>query len=294
MPHIALLTLEDRTGYVIDDELAITELRRRGFAVDEVAWSHVDEDWTRFDLIIVRTTWDYHVRSAEFLDALVRIEASGTPLENSRALIVWNLDKRYLRDLEARGVPIVPSVWGVSGAPGDFSALFAQLGCEEIVVKPVVSANALDTFRLQAPLTDERLEALTQTFAGRAWVAQPFVASVTTDGELSIFYFDGAYSHAIRKVPKSGDFRVQEEHGGSIAPVPFTDDLRAVAERVMASITPAPFQARVDLVRLADGTLALIELELIEPSLYFRMDADAPGRFADAVDAVLQRRAALR
>lgn len=289
MPRIALLTLEDRTGYVIDDEIAVAELLRRGYDAAEVPWSDPGVDWSTYDLVIVRTTWDYHLRPDEFLEALARIEASGTILENPRALVVWNLDKRYLRELEAQGVSIVPTVWGDGGAAEDFAALFPQLGHQEIVVKPVVSANAVDTFRLRAPLTDDQAAELVRTFADRPWLAQPFVQSVLDEGELSVFYFDGRLSHAIRKVPMSGDFRVQEEHGGSIADVPITDELRRAADHVIHTVRPVPFQARVDLVRIADGTLALMELEMIEPSLYFRTHPEAPANFARAVEAVLLR-----
>ena len=289
MPRIALLTLEDRTGYVIDDEIPVAELLRRGFDAAEVPWSDPGVDWSTYDLVIVRTTWDYHLRPDEFLEVLARIEASGTLLENPRALVVWNLDKRYLRELEAQGVSIVPTVWGDGGAAKDFTALFAQLGHQEIVVKPVVSANAVDTFRLRAPLTDDQAAELVRTFADRSWLAQPFVQSVLDEGELSVFYFDGRLSHAIRKVPMSGDFRVQEEHGGSIADVPITDELRRAADHVIHTVRPVPFQARVDLVRMADGTLALMELEMIEPSLYFRTHAEAPANFARAIEAVLLR-----
>jgi len=284
MARIALLTLEDRTGYVIDDELAVNELRQRGLDAVEIPWSQPGVEWSRFDLVIVRTTWDYHLRVDEFLRTLAYIDDSGTMLENPRALILWNLDKRYLRDLEARGVPIVPSIWGESGTAMEFAALFAALGCAEIVVKPVVSANAVDTFRLHAPLDPSQLDALVRTFAGRPWFAQAFVQSVLTEGEISVFYFDGQLSHAVRKVPKAGDFRVQEDHGGAIIPLPLTEDVRAAADHVIRAVTPAPFQARVDLVRLADGTLAVMELEMIEPSLYFRTDAGSPSNFADAVE----------
>ncbi len=287
MARIALLTLEDRPGYVIDDGLAADALRQRGFDVAELPWSDTSIDWSSWDLVIVRSTWDYHLRPDEFLDTLARIEASGARLENPRALIIWNLDKRYLRDLEARDVPIVPSIWGEGGTADTFTALFDALGSEEIVVKPVVSANALDTFRLRAPLASDALDTLTQTFTGRPWFAQPFVQSVLDEGEISAFYFGGQLSHAVRKVPKAGDFRVQEDHGGDITPLAVTGELRAATDRVMRAITPAPFQARVDLVRLDDGTLAVMELEMIEPSLYFRKSADAPANFARAVEALL-------
>ena len=287
MARIALLTLEDRTGYVIDDGLAADSLRARGFDVAELPWSDASIDWSRWDLVIVRSTWDYHLRPDEFLDTLARIEASGARLENPRDLIIWNLDKRYLRDLEARDVPIVPSIWGEGGTAETFAALFDTLGSREIVVKPVVSANALDTFRLQAPLAEDTLETLTATFADRPWFAQSFVQSVLDEGEISAFYFGGQLSHAVRKVPKTGDFRVQEEHGGDITALAITGELRAATDRVMRAVTPAPFQARVDLVRLDDGTLAVMELEMIEPSLYFRKSADAPANFARAVEALL-------
>ena len=289
MPRIALLTLEDRTGYVIDDELVVAELRDRGCDAIEIPWSDRTVGWSGFDLVIVRTTWDYHLRVHEFLDTLARIEASGTLLVNTRDLILWNLDKRYLEELAARGVPIVPSLWGQAGSSTTFTALFAQLGSDEIVVKPVVSANALDTFRLRAPLSETQLEELVRTFADRPWFAQPFVHSVITEGELSVFYFGGQISHAVRKVPQSGDFRVQEEHGGSITSVPITDEVRRATDTVIRAVTPTPFQARVDLVRLHDGSLALMELEMIEPSLYFRTHPDAAANFAEAVDTLLRR-----
>jgi glutathione synthase/RimK-type ligase-like ATP-grasp enzyme len=285
-----LLTLEDAADYVIDDALAVTELTRRGWYAVELPWTRTEIDWSQFDLVIIRTTWDYQNRPVEFLETLRRIEASGAHLENPRSVVEWNLDKSYLRTLADRGVPIVPTAWGRGGTAADFSALFDALGETEIVIKPTISGGALDTFRLQAPMADDMLQHLVHTFRDRDWMAQPFLRSVLTEGEYSLFYFDGQLSHAIQKVPKQGDFRVQEEHGGDIISVPASPDLRRVADVVLGAIAPVPFQARIDLIRLDDGTLALIEAELIEPSLYLRMDAGAPGRFADAVEGLMERR----
>ncbi len=286
MPSVAFLTLEAVGDFVIDDALAITELTRRGWDAVELPWS-VPTDWSRFDLVVIRTTWDYHDRATEFLATLRQIEASGTRLENPVSVVEWNLDKRYLRILEQRGVPVVPSVWGRGGTPAVFAALFATLQETEIVIKPNISGGATDTFRLRAPLGDVMLQQLTDTFADRDWFAQPFLRSVITEGEYSIFYFGGRLSHAIQKVPKPGDFRVQEEHGGEIIAIPASPDLRRVAERVLAAIAPVPLQVRVDLIRLDDGSLAVMEVELIEPSLYLRMHPDAPSAFADALEAAL-------
>lgn len=293
MPRIAFLTLEDVADFVIDDALAVAELQRRGWDAAEVPWS-LPIDWSTYDLVLIRSTWDYFSRTAEFLATLRAIEAGGAQLENPVRVVEWNIDKRYLRDLEARGVPVVPSVWGRGGTATSFAALFTTLQEREIVLKPTISAGAKDTFRLHAPLGDVMLQHLVDTFDGRDWFAQPFVRSVVTEGEYSLFYFDGHYSHAIQKVPKPGDFRVQEEHGGEIVAVQASVELRAVAEQVLAAIAPVPFQARIDLIRLDDGRLALMEAELIEPSLYLRMDPGAPSKFADAIEALLERRQATR
>jgi hypothetical protein len=290
MAHIALLTLETVGDFVIDDAIAVTELERRGHTVASVPWTRDDTDWSTFDGVIVRTTWDYHEQPERFLAAIDRIARATPRFANDVALIRWNLDKRYLRELAARGAPIVPSVWGEGGDDHTWPQLAHALQTTEFVVKPAVSANAMDTFRLHAPLSAEMCATLSRTFEGRAWFAQPFLHSIVTEGEFSAFYFGGTYSHCIVKVPKAGDFRVQEEHGGLIRGVsPAPEDVRAASDAVMRAMTPAPLQARVDLARLADGSLALMELEMIEPSLYFRTDPAAPTNFADAVEAWLLR-----
>lgn len=294
MPRVALLTLEHAADFVIDDALAVAELTRRGWDASEIPWTRTDVDWGSFDVVIIRTTWDYHDHPVAFLETLAAIEASGVRLENPLRTVEWNLDKRYLRTLESRGIPIVPSVWGHGGDARTFAGLFATLQDTEIVVKPNISAGATDTFRLIAPLSDITLQKLVDTFADRDWFAQPFVRSVVTEGEYSLFYFDGQLSHAIQKIPKSGDFRVQEEHGGDILSIGISAELRRVADQVFARITPAPFQARIDLVRLTNGALAVMEVELIEPSLYFRMHERAPANFADALERMLAASARAR
>lgn len=287
MPRIAFLTLEDRADFVIDDELIVEECVRRGWDAIEIPWSLPDTDWDSYDLVIVRTTWDYFTRPAEFLQTLARIDRSRARLENALPVIRWNLDKRYLHDLETRGVPIVPTVWGTSGDAAVFRGLFLTLQDTEIVIKPSISAGATDTYRLRAPLSDAMLQQLTDAFAGRDWLAQPFVRTVVTEGEYSLFYLLGEYSHAIRKVPKPGDFRVQEEHGGNIISSMLSDELQEVAAAVMKAIAPAPLQARIDLIRLDSGKLVVMEVELIEPSLYLRTHERAPANFADAIQQLL-------
>ena len=282
--RLALLTLENRANYVIDDDLAIAELRRRGHAVEEVPWRR-PTDWRTFDAVVIRTTWDYQRDLDAFLAALERIVAAGVPLANALPLVKWNARKTYLKDLAARGVAVVPSVWGEGLTSAELRALPQRLASRECVLKPVVSANAEDTYRVHAGLDDATVARICARFEGRAWLAQPFVGSIVRDGELSLFHFLGVYSHAVRKTPAAGDFRVQEEYGGHIAPLEPDATLRAVSDRVLATLEgPAPLQARVDLVRLDDGSVAVMELEAIEPSLYFRTHPDAAAHFADAVE----------
>jgi glutathione synthase/RimK-type ligase-like ATP-grasp enzyme len=280
---LCFLTLDDRTDFVIDDDVGIAEFRRRGIVLEEIPWRRPDVDWRAYDAVIIRTPWDYQKDVDAFLALLDRIEALGVPLANPAKLVRWNARKTYLRDLAARGVDIVPTHWGQGITPEELRALPAQFGVGECVIKPVVSANADDTYRIVPTLSDADARRIAGCFPNRAWMAQPFIDSVVEEGEQSLFYFSGVYSHAVNKRPKSGDFRVQEEHGGIITPITPDAALRAAADRVMAALGEAPLQARVDLVRLDNGPWALMELEAIEPSLYFAQHPDAPRHFADAV-----------
>lgn len=272
--------MDSLEGWVTDDELATEPLRELGWEVTAVSWRRADVDWSQFDAVVIRTTWDYHLDADAFLKALERIDASGAQLANPLPLVRWNTRKIYLRDLASRGLPVVPTLWG-STADG-ISRLFDELDSEEIVIKPVISANATDTFRLRRNSDAAEIAAV---FSSREYMAQPFLASIVEEGEQSLFYFGGEYSHAVRKTPKPKDFRVQEEHGGLIVPVDPSAGLIELGRRCLASLDHPTLYARVDLVRLPSGDYALMELELIEPSLYFRMDPGAARRFARALDA---------
>jgi glutathione synthase/RimK-type ligase-like ATP-grasp enzyme len=199
----------------------------------------------------------------------------------------WNMRKTYLRDLENAGVTILPTRWLSGPSQDELRAALDAFGTDEIVVKPVVGANAQDVLRLRADAPVAAADTVVTTFRGRDCIAQPFIHEIVTEGEYSLIYFHGEYSHAILKSPKRGDFRVQEEHGGHITAAVATPGMRACGAAALAALDTTPLYARVDFVRVAGDHFAVMELELIEPALYLRMDADAPGRFAAAVDAVL-------
>jgi hypothetical protein len=283
MRPIAFLTMDSLEGFVAYDHLAFEPLARRGWRVEEISWRRKNVLWNDYELVVIRSPWDYQQDPAAFLEVLHEIDASRARLLNDLRTVRWNIHKTYLRDLRDRGIHIVPTRWLNRLDADSLSRLFAEFDSRRIVVKPVVGANADDTFLLDARATGEAYTAALAAFSHCELMAQPFVESVISAGEYSLFYFGGEYSHSVLKTPKSLDFRVQEEHGGIIRSVQPAEDLVAAASRVMCVLDVPTLYARVDLVRLPDGCPALMELELIEPSLYFPYDQRAPERFADAV-----------
>jgi hypothetical protein len=298
----AFLSMDNPDSFTIDDELAYAPLRSLGWQVETVSWRRSDAVWDDFDLVIIRSPWDYQNAPQDFMRVLEQIDASKAHLQNSLELVRWNLDKRYLRELGERGIPIVPTLWGdTAGELANMDSWFAKLSlynhstelASELIIKPVVSANADHTYRLPY-LTRKMLEpSLRSVFSDRAFMVQPFVPSVIDEGEFSLFYFAGAYSHTILKTPKAEDFRVQEEHGGIIRGIEPSAALRVQADAAMAVLTAVPLYARLDFVRLPSDNnrerFVVMEFELIEPALYLRMDAGAPERFANAVNAWMMR-----
>jgi glutathione synthase/RimK-type ligase-like ATP-grasp enzyme len=290
MRRCAFLTLDDPSVYVIDDELAYPPLRALGWEVEPVSWRRRGVAWADYDVVVIRSTYDYMEAPENFLAALEEVERSGTPLFNDLATVRWNLRKTYLRDLAARGVPVVPTVWRDRLRPGEAGELLAAVGAAQAVVKPVVGANAEGAFRLDARTVRERADEMEAWYADRALMVQPFVPAVVDEGEFSLFYFNGEHSHTILKTPRPSDFRVQEEHGGHIRPVRADAPLLAAGAAALRAIGAAPLYGRADFVRATDGHgFWLMELELIEPSLYLRMDEGAPQRFARALHARASR-----
>lgn len=288
MPRVAFLTTDLAAGYVTDDHLAVPFLRERGIEAEAVRWREA-RDWAAYDLVVVRSTWDYQRDVGAFSRTLEAI-AGATRLENPLDLLRWNLRKTYLRDLAAAGVPAVPTLWLEELAAGDLARLCGEIGTDELVLKPVVGSSGEDAFRVSASEASAREPALRRAFHGRPLMAQPFLAEVLEVGESSVVWIDGRVSHGLRKVPRPGEFRSQEEHGGRVEPITVDGALAAAAERaaeVVAARSPrTPLYGRVDLLPGRDGWL-VGELELVEPSLYLRVDPGAPARFAAAIAARL-------
>lgn len=220
--------------------------------------------------------WGYHHDIARW-EAMLAAWPADRPLFNSPALMAWNSRKTYLRELAAAGIPVVPSRFGPADAATVADA-FAAFGCDQLVVKPQVSAGAWLTQRLRP---GDPVEPIAEA------ILQPFLPAVGDEGELSFLFIGGRFSHAVRKVAAPGDFRIQPQFGGTLtAFAPDPADI-ALAERVIAALPGDPLYARVDLIRLPDGNLALMEVEAIEPDLYVEQEPEAPARLAEALLARL-------
>ena len=283
---IAFLSTDDLEDYFVWDNLLIQPFSQHGVHVDVISWHAIDIDWSQYDAVIVRSTWDYQEHADAFIDKLIEITKHDTVLINPLSLMQWNISKRYLQILQTQGITIIPSVFFDSVAISDIYAQFAYFDTQEIIIKPLISANSDNTFRLDHTNLMAQAGPLSNIFSTTPCVIQPFLDSVINEGEYSLFYFNGEYSHTIRKVPKPGDFRVQEEHGGELITVIPDERQLSAAAKVLAALPEKSLYARVDLIRnpraQKDDIWQLMEVELIEPSLYFNMDEASPERFVQA------------
>jgi len=256
----------------------------RGYQLEEVVWDTPDVAWERFDAAIIGTTWDYAAQPDRFLETLQAI-GSRIPLANPPALIEWNLSKRYLRELNEKGVPSIPTLWAGRLADLTPDDIRAGLAAEQIVIKPVIGAGGVNQFKGALgtmPPPDHPLW-------HQGVMIQPFMASIAEEGELSLIFFDGMFSHAVRKTPAPAEYRIQSAFDGKEhAFVPAESDL-ASAQAVIDALPAPALYARVDLVRRADGVLAVMECELIEPYLYPRFDASEGRNLVTAVERWLER-----
>lgn len=247
-------------------------LMRHGFTAEARPWTKGAGDAPALALL----AWGYHSLAEEWA-ALLESWPADVPLLNPAAMMRWNTRKTYLQDFAAAGVPIVPTLFGHADEK-TVAAAFDSLGADELVVKPQVSAGSDRTVRVTrgdaAPMLGDAM-------------IQPFLPAIGHEGEYSLFYFGGAWSHAVRKVAAAGDFRVQPQFGSLIEGWSPDEEALIAGDAVIAAAPAGALYARVDLVRGPDGRLALMEYEAIEPDLYFGHDAEAGDRFALALKAAL-------
>ncbi len=264
-----------------EEDILKTALENRGQKTGRVNWDHPHFDWSSTKYVIFRSTWDYFHRFAEFSEWLEKTREQ-TLMINPYQIIKWNLDKHYLRDLQNKGINIPPTIFIEPGDHRSLSEIGDSTGWEEMILKPAVSGGARHTYRLNAGNIEEHESIYRELILEESMLLQEFQDSVIMEGELAFMVFGGRFSHAILKLAKEGDFRVQDDFGGTVHDYTALTSEIEFAEQVVSVCDPLPVYSRVDVIRDNAGELCLTELELIEPELWFRNFLKAADMFAEA------------
>ena len=293
-PLVALASCAAYPDQLDEGPLVLAALDGAGVEGRTAVWDDPAVDWGAFDLVVANGAWDHIHRVADFLAWVDGLAAAGVPVVNAPALLRWNLDKRYLRDLEAAGVPTVPTSWFEPAEDGGGAEPPGRLPEGEIVVKPAVSGGGYQTARYEAHEHDAARAHLSALLAsGRTAMVQPYQPAVDAEGEVGLVFLGGAFSHAIHKDPmirrgvEPGESLIENQVVTAATP---TAGQLAVARRAVSAAERRHGRttyARVDVVERTDGAAALLELELLDPVLFFVTQPEGARRFA----AVLRDRA---
>ncbi|MCE7991408.1 MAG: hypothetical protein HEP71_05485 [Roseivirga sp.] len=262
-----------QTGWK-EDNMLRGALENKGFKVDRKSWSDPDFDWASTKAVIFRTTWDYFDRFDEW-KAWLQHASTKTRLINQAELVYWNMDKHYLRDLQTKGINIPETRYIEIGEKTSLSTLHQETGWTETILKPCVAGSARHTYRLESHRLEQYENTFHELISREAMMLQPFQYNILVHGEISLIVIGGTCTHAVIKKAKTGDFRVQDNFGGSVSLYEPNSEEMAFAEKAVAACDSLPAYARVDIIRDNGNQLALIEIELIEPELWFRLKPEA-------------------
>ena len=279
--HITLVTCMEMPGLLPEDEHLKSAMQAQGAEVTVAPWNGPFTPFAATDLVLIRTPWDYTDHAQKFAQWLDRLEEAQTLVSNPVALMSWNMNKHYLADLQRQGAPLTATAITAPEATDILSAA-ENLGLQDIVIKPVISAGSKGLARLVSPDHDAVEKALTGITCDM--LVQAFVPEIETLGETSLLFFGDTFSHAVVKKPKQGDIRCQEEFGGSTTRIDPPAFAIEEARKLLTLLPEAPDYARVDVI-IRDTDLILMEVELIEPELFFRLAPEAASLFAECIIA---------
>ena len=286
MPDFTFVTYDALPDLDPDDRLAVDALARRGLSAAPAVWNDASVDWSNAGTCIVRSTWDYHLHFDRFMEWAAHVDAVARALYNPLSVIRWNAHKSYVRQLSEMGAPMVPTAWIARGESADVGAIVRRLGWKRAVVKPAVGLATRGVLAFDA--TDDGIAKAQRHAAGlladHDVMLQPFIASVEREGERALVFIGGEYSHAASKTAFQPLAAAGE--AGELPVVADADEI-AVARAVIRLAAPDLLYARVDLVRDDSGKPLVIELELVEPSLFLGMHPEAPERFASALQRLM-------
>lgn len=278
---VAFVTYKKLPALTPDDQLAASALRKKGIDVQAAVWDDKRVAWDRFGAVVLRSCWDYHLRPDEFLAWLDKLDGLGVRVMNSTEIVRWNMDKLYLSDLEETGIPVTPTVWLPKGSKAALAEILQAKDWQKVVVKPTVSASAHQTWTATPANAIDAQAKFAEMLSQSGVIVQQYMDAINGNGEWSLMFFGNEYSHAVLKKPGEGDFRVQNEFGGSWQAAQPPGGLIAQAANILATVGETVY-ARVDGVE-EDGRLVLMELELIEPVLFLGDSDGAARRFAGAI-----------
>ncbi|MFK7783685.1 MAG: RimK family alpha-L-glutamate ligase [Crocinitomicaceae bacterium] len=264
-----------------EDNLLKEALERLGYNVHRTNWDDKQFDWSTTNYIFFRTTWDYFDRYEEFAPWLEEV-CTKTKLINPKDLIYWSLDKHYLRDLDQAGVHIPNTLFIEKGDSRSLSEIIESIHWQEFILKPAISGAARHTYRFTKDESAKHEAIFSELIASESMLIQEFQTQILTKGEVAFMVFGGKFSHAVLKKAKAGDFRVQDDFGGTIEIYHPNEKEIAFVEKAFAACNPTPIYARIDVIWDNDDQLCIGEIELIEPELWFRLDEQSADRCAIA------------
>lgn len=265
-----------------DEDTALLDfLLNKGLDCKRMVWNDPDADWQQFDMAVIKSPWDYHENFKEFNNWLNKREAQGLKLLNSYQLIRWNSDKHYLKEISDAGLKIIPSAFLEKNSRPLLADFFGVLAAKKLIVKPCVSAGAKNTLVIDQEHLNTAQQEIHLLLQEESYMVQPFMEEVR-EGEWSFLFFNGNYSHSLLKVPKSGDFRVQQFFGGNILETEAAAEHIKAAKSYVDQFARDTFYARVDGL-IVNGELVLMELELIEPYLYLNNHPQAMENYYQAL-----------
>lgn len=280
--NIALATAAHLPNLSEDDAVLLAAMRARGLKAEPVIWEN-GADWAAYDVVVTRSIWDYHLKYERFLRWLDRLDEAGTRVFNPTSLQRWNSDKHYMLDLERSGINITPTRIVERGAAIPLADVLVDTGWPSAVVKPAVASTGYETWQLTgAPTAADAARFATQV-AAMPVLVQEFVAGIR-DGEQSFVFIGGDYSHCVLKKSATEDFRIHIEWGGTVERIEPAPALIDWARTVVAAVQEPWMYARVDAVIDARGNPVVMELEMLEPELFFAYEPAATDRFIDALN----------
>ena len=265
-----------------DDRLLQKALESKGLSSFRVDWARTDVDWSQFGCAVFRTTWDYYQRPIEFSHWLSQTSHQ-TRFCNQLSTVLWNMDKHYLKDIEKKGIPVVPCRFLERGSSMTLHDVMDETGWVEAIIKPCISGAARHTYRVNRESVASISPVVSNLLTCESLIFQPFEKEILSQGEDTLMLFGGRFTHAVRKKAKAGDFRVQDDHGGTVHPYTPSPEQIDLAERAIAVCNPPPAYGRVDMVNDNQGQLAIMELELIEPELWLRNFPSSAIAFANVI-----------